>query len=113
AEAALKYFVFGGISAAFLLFGVSLLYGLSNSTNLASIARTLHGPVDPLLFVAVVMTLVGFGFKVAAAPFHFWAPDVYQGAPAPSAAFIASSSKVASFFVFYQLMVVGLASAAG
>ena len=82
AEAALKYFLFGGISAAFLLFGFSLLYGLSNSTNLVGIAGSIHGPIlDPLLIVAMVMVVVGLGFKVAAAPFHFWAPDVYQGAP--------------------------------
>src|ERR1700733_11836423 len=114
AEAALKYFVFGGISAAFLLFGASLLYGLSNSTNLANIASSLHGPtLDPLLIVAMVMTVVGLGFKVAAAPFHFWAPDVYQGAPAPSAALIASGSKVAGFFIFFQVMVIGFAGAEG
>jgi len=114
AESALKYFIFGGISAAFLLFGASLLYGLSNSTNLASIADSVHGPfLDPLLIIAIVMTLIGLGFKVAAAPFHFWAPDVYQGAPAPSAALIASGSKVAGFFIFYQVMVIGLAGAEG
>ena len=114
AEAALKYFLFGGISAAFLLFGFSLLYGLSNSTNLVSIAGKIHGPfLDPLLIVAIVMVTVGLGFKVAAAPFHFWAPDVYQGAPAASAAFIASGSKVAGFFIFYQVMVIGLAGAQG
>ena len=114
AEAALKYFVFGGISAAFLLFGFSLLYGLSNSTNLVHIAGSIHGPIlDPLLVVAIVMTVVGLGFKVAAVPFHFWAPDVYQGAPATSAALIASGSKVAGFFIFYQVMVIGLAGAEG
>jgi NADH-quinone oxidoreductase subunit N len=114
AEAALKYFVFGGISAAFLLFGASLLYGLSNSTNLVNIAGTVHGSFfDPLLIVAMVMTVVGLGFKVAAAPFHFWAPDVYQGAPAPSAALIASGSKVAGFFIFFQVMVIGFAGAEG
>lgn len=114
AEAALKYFIFGGISAAFLLFGFSLLYGLSNSINLVSIANTLHGPaLDPLLLVAIVMVMVGLGFKVAAVPFHFWAPDVYQGAPTVSAGFIASSSKVASFFLLYQVMVIGLAGAEG
>lgn len=114
AEAALKYFIFGGISAAFLLFGFSLLYGLSNSTNLAGIADSIHGSsLDPLLIVAIVMTFVGLGFKVAAVPFHFWAPDVYQGAPTPSAAFIASGSKVASFFLLYQVMVIGLAGAEG
>jgi NADH-quinone oxidoreductase subunit N len=114
AEAALKYFVFGGISAAFLLFGASLLYGLSNSTNLVNIASSFHSPsLDPLLIVAIVMTVIGLGFKVAAAPFHFWAPDVYQGAPASSAALIASGSKVAGFFIFFQVMVIGFAGAEG
>ena len=118
-EAALKYFLFGGMSAAFLLFGFSLLYGLSNSTSLPRIADTIHAsaaagsPLNPLLLIAIVTTVIGFGFKVAAFPFHFWAPDVYQGAPAPSAAFIASSSKVASFFIFFQVLAVGFAGAEG
>ena len=80
-EAALKYFLFGGMSAAFLLFGFSLLYGLSGSTNLSEIARGLAGKgLDPLLLVAIVTTVIGFGFKVAAVPFHLWAPDAYEGA---------------------------------
>lgn len=113
-EAALKYFLFGGMSAAFLLFGFSLLYGLSNSTNLIQISSTIHGiPLNPLLVIAMVTTVIGFGFKVAAVPFHFWAPDVYEGAPAASTAFIASASKVASFFIFFQVMVVGFAGAEG
>jgi NADH-quinone oxidoreductase subunit N len=114
AEAALKYFLFGAMSAGFLLFGMSLLYGLSGSIELPVISAALSGPVlDPLLLVAIVMMAIGFGFKVAAAPFHLWAPDAYQGAPIVSAGFIASSSKVASFFVFGQVVIVGLASAAG
>ena len=113
-EAALKYFLFGGMSAAFLLFGFSLLYGLSNSIDLAQIATAIHGPaLNPLLAIAIVTTAIGLGFKVAAVPFHFWAPDVYQGAPAPSAAFIASGSKVASFFLFFQVMALGFAGAEG
>ena len=114
AEAALKYFLFGGMSAGFLLFGMSLLYGLSGSIELPRIAAAVSGPVlDPLLLVAIVMVAIGFGFKVAAAPFHLWAPDAYQGAPTVSAGFIASSSKVASFFIFAQVVMVGLATAAG
>lgn len=114
AEAALKYFLFGGMSAGFLLFGMSLLYGLSGSIELPRIAAALSGPqLDPLLLVAIVMVAIGFGFKVAAAPFHLWAPDAYQGAPTVSAGFIASSSKVASFFIFAQVALVGLATAAG
>lgn len=98
AEAALKYYLFGGMSAAFLLFGFSYLYGLSGSTNLYQIQWNIAaaGPT-PLLYVAWVFIVAGLGFKVAAVPFHLWAPDAYEGAPAPSAAFIASVSKVASF----------------
>jgi NADH-quinone oxidoreductase subunit N len=114
AEAALKYFLFGGMAAAFMLFGLSLLYGLSGSTNLHEIASALTGRgLDPLLVVAIVVTVVGFGFKVAAVPFHLWAPDAYEGAPTPSAAFIASGSKVASFFIFAQVMAIGFAGAEG
>ncbi len=110
AEAALKYFLFGGMAAAFFLFGISLLYGLSGSINLAGIAAALRTQqLNPLLAVAIVMIVTGLGFKVAAAPFHLWAPDAYQGAPTPSAGFIASSSKIASLFVFAAVMAVGLA----
>jgi NADH-quinone oxidoreductase subunit N len=102
------------MSAAFLLFGFSLLYGLSNSTSLPRIAAAIHGPaLNPLLVIAIVTTAIGLGFKVAAVPFHFWAPDVYQGAPAPSAAFIASGSKVAGFFLFFQVMALGFAGVEG
>jgi NADH-quinone oxidoreductase subunit N len=116
AEAALKYFLFGGMSAAFTLFGLSLVYGLTGSTGLRQIAGHLAQfgmAKDPLLLAALVMTVIGFGFKVAAVPFHFWAPDAYQGAPAPSVALIASGSKVASFFVLARLMIMGFATAAG
>ena len=114
AEAALKYFLFGGMAAAFTLFGLSLIYGLSGSTNLREIAHALAGKgLDPLLVVAMVMTVIGFGFKVAAVPFHLWAPDAYEGAPTPSAAFIASGSKVASFFIFAKVMMIGFDGAEG
>lgn len=114
AEAALKYFLFGGMSAGFLLFGMSLLYGLSGSIELPRIAAALSEPgLDPLLLVAIVMVTIGFGFKIAAAPFHLWAPDAYQGAPTVSAGFIASSSKVASFFIFAQVVVLALPAATG
>ena len=114
AEAALKYFLFGGMAAAFTLFGLSLLYGFSGATNLGRIAAVIGGPkLDPLLLLAMVMTVAGFGFKVAAAPFHLWAPDVYQGAPTPSAALIASGSKVAGFFILARLVLVGFRGAEG
>ncbi|HEV2646312.1 MAG TPA: NADH-quinone oxidoreductase subunit N [Acidobacteriaceae bacterium] len=112
-EYALKYFLFGGMSAAFLLFGFSLLYGLANSTNLTQIATATHGTLSPILLIAIVTTALGLGFKIAAAPFHFWAPDVYQGAPAPSAAFIASSSKVASFFLFFEIVTLAFPNTEG
>ena len=114
AEAALKYFLFGGMSAAFLLFGFSLLYGISGSTNLCDIAAAIAGKgLDPLLLVALVMTVIGFGFKVAAVPFHLWAPDAYEGAPTPSAAFIGSGSKVASFYVLAKIFTLGFVGAQG
>jgi NADH-quinone oxidoreductase subunit N len=114
AEAALKYFLFGGMSAAVTLFGLSLLYGLSGATNLGQIAAAIKGPkLDPLLMLAIVMTVTGFGFKVAAVPFHLWAPDAYEGAPAPSAAFIASGSKVAGFFILARVTTLGFSGAEG
>jgi NADH-quinone oxidoreductase subunit N len=115
AEAALKYFLFGGMAAAFLLFGFSLLYGLTGTIDLAMISRTLQSapPSGPLLSVALVMIVVAFGFKAAAAPFHLWAPDVYQGAPVSSASLIASGSKLAGIVVFARLFWSGLTPAAG
>ncbi len=114
AEAALKYFLFGGMSAAFLLFGFSYVYGLTGELNLADIGRELAARnTDPLLITALVMVAVGFGFKIAAVPFHLWAPDAYQGAPGPVAAFIASGSKVASFFILWKVLAFGFASAGG
>lgn len=107
AEAAIKYYLFGGMSAAFLLFGFSYLYGISGSTNLHRIMLAMYGPnavhAAPLLYVSLVMIAAGLGFKVAAAPFHSWAPDTYEGAPAPGAAFIASVSKVASFALLISI----------
>jgi len=114
AEAALKYFLFGGMAAAFMLFGLSLIYGMTGSLDLPKIARALHARAfDPLLAVALVLTIIGFGFKIAAVPFHLWAPDAYQGAPTPAAALIASGSKVASFFLFAKVLMTGFAGAEG
>src|SRR5438094_80172 len=114
AEAGLKYFLFGSTSSAFTLFGISLIYGMTGTTGLAPIATKLAGmSLQPLLAVAIVMTLVGFAFKIAAAPFHLWAPDAYQGAPVPSAAFIASGSKVASFVVLGKIVLLGFAPVHG
>jgi NADH-quinone oxidoreductase subunit N len=113
-EAALKYFLFGGMSAAFMLFGFSLLYGLTGSIDFRVIAMQLQQQGNsPLLFVALVMVLVAFGFKSAAAPFHLWAPDAYQGAPSASAALVASASKLAGFTLFVRLLWTGLGPVAG
>ena len=114
AEAALKYFLFGGMSAAFLLFGFSLIYGLTGSIELHPIADQLaRQGQSPLLSLALVMVLVAFGFKAAAAPFHLWAPDVYEGAPVVSSALIASASKLAGFTLFVRLLWPGFGPAAG
>src|SRR3989441_4010425 len=108
AEAGLKYFLFGSTASAFTLFGLSFIYGMAGTTSLAAIAEGLAAQsLSPLLFDGIVMTLVGFAFKIAAAPFHLWAPDAYQGAPVSSAAFIASGSKVASFVVLGKIVLIG------
>lgn len=113
-EASLKYFLFGGVSAALALFGFSLLYGLTGSTNLHGVAAGLPGHMgDPLLIVALVSVAAGFGFKIAAVPFHLWAPDAYEGAPTPSAALIATGSKLASFFILAKVMIHGFGGSAG
>jgi NADH-quinone oxidoreductase subunit N len=104
AEAALKYYLFGGMSAAFLLFGFSYLYGLTGSTNLSNILGAIvYQGASPLLYVAWILVIAGLGFKIAIVPFHLWAPDTYEGAPAPAAAFIASVSKVASFALLISI----------
>jgi NADH-quinone oxidoreductase subunit N len=105
AEAGLKYFLYGGTAAAFLLFGFSLLYGLTGEIELPLLGAKLGSlPASPLSVVAAVMVLVGFGYKAAAAPFHLWAPDAYQGAPATSAALIASASKVGGLVLLARLL---------
>ena len=104
----------GGMASAFMLFGFSLIYGVTGSIDLPRVAAqvAVQGS-NPLFLVALVMVLVGFGFKVAAAPFHLWAPDVYEGAPAPAAALIASASKLAGFTIFTRILWLGLGAAAG
>ncbi len=99
-EAAIKYFVLGSFSSAVFLYGVALVYGATGSTNLGEIAAYLSVAVTPfngVLLAAVALLLVGFGFKVAAVPFHTWTPDVYQGAPSPVTGFMAAAAKAAGF----------------
>jgi NADH-quinone oxidoreductase subunit N len=113
-EAALKYFLYGSVASAFALFGFSLVYGATGALELREIARALQGrPLDPMLAAALVMVGLGFGFKIAAVPFHLWAPDTYQGAPTASAAFIASSSKLAGFVILAKVMLLGFPGLAG
>ncbi|HUP87166.1 MAG TPA: NADH-quinone oxidoreductase subunit N [Acidimicrobiales bacterium] len=99
-EAAMKYFVLSAFSSAFLLYGIALTYGSTGTTNLAGIAQWLAANVavtNGILFAGLAFLLVGFGFKVAAVPFHTWTPDVYQGSPTPVTAFMAGASKTAGF----------------
>ncbi len=105
AEAALKYFLIGAFASGFLLYGIALVYGSTGSTNLVLIAGQLARPELPLLAaVGLGLLIVGFGFKVAAVPFHMWAPDVYDGAPTPVTGFMAASVKVAAFAAFARVL---------
>jgi NADH-quinone oxidoreductase subunit N len=114
AESAVKYFLLGAVSSGFLLYGMALLYGAVGSTRLADIGQWVveHRPLSPLFVVGAALLLVGLAFKVAAAPFHLWTPDVYDGAPLPITAFMATTVKTAAFATFARIMVEGLGSAA-
>jgi len=106
AEGALKYFLLGAFSSAFFLFGVALVFGTTGTTNLGSIAQTIGVDgigASRLLLVGVALLAVGFGFKVAAVPFHMWTPDAYEGAPAPVAGFMAAAVKAAAFAAFLRV----------
>lgn len=114
AEAALKYFLFGGLSAAVTLYGISLLYGLAGGTDFATLRAQLPNVAgEPLFAAGLAMVTAGLGFKVAAVPFHLWAPDAYEGAPIPSATLIAAGSKVAAFFLLGKLMIQGMVGLEG
>lgn len=106
-EAALKYFLLGSFATAFLLYGIAWTYGLTGVTNLSAIRRVLlegqGGETALLLLAATAMMFVGFAFKVSAAPFQMWAPDVYQGAPAPVSAFLSAGPKAAAFAMFFRV----------
>jgi NADH-quinone oxidoreductase subunit N len=106
-EAALKYFLLGSFATAFLLYGIALIYGATGSTNLVHIRTTISsatvGSSTILVGIAAALMLVGFGFKVSAAPFQMWAPDVYQGAPTPVTAFLSAGPKAAAFAVFLRV----------
>ena len=103
----MKYFLYGAFASAIMLFGFSLLYGFAGTTNLAGIADAMSAGLDEGLvavMTALVMVVVGFGFKISAVPFHFWTPDVYEGAPTPVTAFVSVSSKAASFALLLRFL---------
>jgi NADH-quinone oxidoreductase subunit N len=104
-EAGIKYLLLGAFSSGIMLYGMSLLYGLAGTTNLNGILSFLKGADlgNPVLFLSMVMMLVSFGFKVAAAPFHMWVPDVYEGAPTSVTAFMSAGPKVAGFAVLLRI----------
>ena len=107
-EAALKYFLYGAGASAIMLYGMSFLYGITGSTNLAQIAAQVGDSPDGLTLLTVVLLLVGFGFKVSAVPFHQWAPDAYEGAPTPFTAFLSVGSKAAGFAVLLRVFLTAL-----
>lgn len=108
-EAAMKYVINGSIATAVTLFGMSYLYGLTGTTNLKEIGsimdQLLNGQFQYLFGIAFFMMMVGFSFKIAAAPFHMWAPDVYQGSPAPVTAFLSVISKTAGFIIILRMII--------
>jgi NADH-quinone oxidoreductase subunit N len=112
-EAGIKYFVLGGFASAFFLYGIALIYGATGSTNLTSIMAGFDTSIaiernDALLLVGIGLLLVGLAFKVSAVPFHVWTPDVYEGAPSPVTAFMASAGKVAAFTALLRVLVTAL-----
>jgi NADH-quinone oxidoreductase subunit N len=106
-ESSLKYFLLGSFATAFFLYGVALMFGATGATNIGQISRILHAEPIPLLaYLAVALMFVGLGFKVAAAPFHIWTPDVYEGAPAPIVGLMSTAPKAAAFAVLLRIVFV-------
>ena len=113
-ESSMKYFILGSFASAFLLYGMALIYGATGSTGLTQIAEKVANPNFPaLLLVGGAMMIIGFGFKIAMAPFHVWTPDVYEGAPTPVTSFMAAGPKAAAFASFLRIFVLGLPLIAG
>jgi NADH-quinone oxidoreductase subunit N len=106
AEASIKYFLLGSFATAFFLYGVAMMFGATGSTSIPDISRALQPgqPVSTLIFVGIGLMFVGLGFKVAAAPFHVWTPDVYEGAPSPVVGFMSTAPKAAVFAVLLRIM---------
>jgi NADH-quinone oxidoreductase subunit N len=113
-ESSMKYFILGSFASAFLLYGMALTYGATGSTNLSVIADKVSAPNFPaLLLIGGAMMIVGFGFKVALAPFHVWTPDVYEGAPTPITGFMAAGPKAAALASFLRVFVLGFPLVSG
>jgi NADH-quinone oxidoreductase subunit N len=109
-EAGVKYYLMGVFATGVLLYGMSLLYGVAGTTQLAGIGEALAtGESVPAITLAIVFVVAGFGFKVSAVPFHTWAPDTYEGAPTPITAFLSVSSKAAGFVALLQIVIIGFA----
>lgn len=108
-EASLKYVIFGALSSGIMIYGISLLFGLTGSFNLLEINQyiVLNGVSDTALIISVLMILAGFGYKISAVPFHFWAPDVYEGAPVTITAYLSVASKAAGFAVLIRFIKAG------
>ena len=104
AESSLKYFLLGSFATAFFLYGVAMIYGATGTTNVYGIAQFLRTQYSLLAYLAVALMFVGLGFKVAAAPFHIWTPDVYEGSPAPVVAFMSTAPKAAAFAVLLRVL---------
>jgi len=114
AEAALKYFLIGAFASGFLLYGIALVYGATGTTNLSLIGAQLSGGhLSIMAALGLGLLLIGLGFKVAAVPFHMWAPDVYDGAPTPVTAFMATGVKAAAFVALVRVLLEGFPSARG
>ena len=113
AEAALKYFLLGAFASGFLLYGIALVYGATATTNYALIGTQISiGGSSAMLLIGLALLIVGFGFKVAAVPFHMWAPDVYDGAPTPVTAFMATTVKAAAFAALFRFLITGFGAVA-
>lgn len=107
-ESGLKYFLLGAFSTGFLLYGMALVYGATGTTNIgkiSTIAAQMTGP-NAMFFIGMLLILTGFAFKIAAAPFHMWTPDVYEGAPAPVTAFMSAGPKAAGFAAFLRVFII-------
>ena len=112
-EAGLKYFVLGALSSGMMLYGISLIYGFTGTTEFSVIAHVVTSPINIGLVFGIVFLIVGFAFKVSAVPFHMWTPDVYEGSPTPITAFFSMAPKVAAMALFLRAMIVPFAHAAG